>query len=447
MPDVPFIAFWMVSLRHFFELTSGSQKFKDWLICAGGLLGACFLSLLGFGLVMLFLAYPVLVKRFSGRGLKISSSGLILLVTLPFILWTIWYLRAYIHYDRFVLINTLTHMESRSFLTINLLTTKALSFILNAGAVCIFPLAVWFSLATRKNLPVFSGVFVLSSFFLVWYQEWESVHALLFGTFFSTGLLILYSITSLGLRLIKTYLRPIKNPDKNEDSSVIFITQTKTADLSLLLLWVIGIASACLIVFYSGSTRYFFLAVPPIILLIVYFLETSEATRNRKVILLRISIVLTLFYSLAVSYGDYLFAETYRRSAKEICEEFDGEDTTVFYTGEWGFRYYMDKFGAHPITKTGMDAKVNDLIIKPYTALPWVTLYDGDRYSTLLERRVIRLPYPVRILDFESHAGFYSTGWGILPFSLATESRWEWFNVYRVTREFDGEVPEVVVPY
>ena len=115
--------------------------------------------------------------------------------------------------------------------------------------------------------------------------------------------------------------------------------------------------------------------------------------------------------------------------------------------GEWGFRYYMDKFGAYPITKTGLDAKVNDLIIKPYTALPWVTLYDGDRYSTLLEKRVIQLPYPVRILDFGSHAGFYSTGWGILPFSLATESRWEWFNVYRVTREFDGEVPEVVVPY
>jgi hypothetical protein len=187
--------------------------------------------------------------------------------------------------------------------------------------------------------------------------------------------------------------------------------------------------------------------MPPVLILILRQLET-HMTRNEVLSkALSVIIFLTFGYSLAVSYGDFLFAETYRRSAAEICTEFAGSEKQIFFTGEWGFRYYMKKNGARPISKTGLEAAPGDLLVKPYVALPWTTLYDGDHYSRLLQQRVIQLAYPVRILDFASRAGFYSTGWGLLPVSLAVEEKWEWFNVYEITRQYDGEIPEQEIPY
>jgi hypothetical protein len=69
-------------------------------------------------------------------------------------------------------------------------------------------------------------------------------------------------------------------------------------------------------------------------------------------------------------------------------------------------------------------------------------LVDGDRYSRLLEQVKVEEPFPLRILDFSSHAGFYSTAWGLLPYSISTGRPWEWFNVFEITKAYDGPAPE-----
>ena len=76
-----------------------------------------------------------------------------------------------------------------------------------------------------------------------------------------------------------------------------------------------------------------------------------------------------------------------------------------------------------------------------------MTLYDGPSYTQLLEQRQASVTGSLRILDFFSHAGFYSTGWGILPFSINTSDRWEWFNVFLVTREYEGAITEPERPW
>ena len=80
--------------------------------------------------------------------------------------------------------------------------------------------------------------------------------------------------------------------------------------------------------------------------------------------------------------------------------------------------------------------------MKPYLATPWVTLFDSDEYLDLLEQRKAEVDSPIRILDFTSHAGFYSSGWGILPFSPSSGEPWEWFNVFRVKKAYTGPIPE-----
>jgi hypothetical protein len=330
-------------------------------------------------------------------------------------------------------------MEQRSFLSLDLIGTKLLSLILQVGAICVFPLLPWFTLSTRWTLPGFIGTFGLSSFYLNAINGWEWLHALLFGFFFSTGCLILFSVVVTTVSQWRKCHPRRKGSFDSGDCGALY--------LSLLFLWILGIAFACVTVFYSGSARYVFLAGPPLILLIQYYLERQSGSIITRQVILTLGIIATFSYSLTISYGDYLFAETYRRSAQEICSTYGGKGTDIYFTGEWGFRFYMERYGAKPITKTSTGAEPGDVIVKPYVALPWITLYDGDHYSKLLERRIVQLPYPVRILDFNSHAGFYSSGWGLLPFSFATQPRWEWFNVFQVTRKYTGEIPEPEIPY
>jgi len=450
MPDVPFIAFWLVSLRHFFVIAfPGQARRRDWLICGAALLGAGFLSLLSFGLILLYLAYPLILKRFTGETHR-QWKGLAALAMLPFLLWFLWYLRGYLHYDRFVLINTFTHMESRSFLSPELLASKALSFVMNAGAVFTLPLLAWWIPASRSTRAVFLVFPALPVLVLSGWYGWHPLHSFLFGVFLSAGMLILWSVFQAGqnpvLQLICNVVPALrKEPVSTGDTEPSRLQHT--AGQLLLILWTAGMATACLLVFYSGSVRYAFLAAPPVLILLLSQLETRTEIRLQLSRLLGVVALLSLAYSLAISYGDYLFAETYRRSSREICERFSREGNTVFYTGEWGFRFYMDRNGAQPITQTGLDARPGDIIVKPFVALPWTTLYDGDKYTELLEQRIVLLPYPVRIMDFASRAGFYSTGWGRLPFSLSTGEQWEWFNVFRVTRRYEGEIPSPDIPY
>lgn len=94
------------------------------------------------------------------------------------------------------------------------------------------------------------------------------------------------------------------------------------------------------------------------------------------------------------------------------------------------------------MARNEVGAEPGDIIIKPYIASPWVTLYDGDDHSRLIEQIPVRTRLPVRIMDFSSRAGFYSSGWGLLPFSWTSGQHWEWFNVFEVTKEYTGPIPE-----
>ena len=57
--------------------------------------------------------------------------------------------------------------------------------------------------------------------------------------------------------------------------------------------------------------------------------------------------------------------------------------------------------------------------------------YDFDRFLEPLERRSYRIRSPLRLVDVHAHAGFWSDGWGVLPFWFSRENLDE-ISIYRV---------------
>ena len=302
-------------------------------------------------------------------------------------------------------------------------------------------------------------IFLLSFVpFYALFTGWTWIQIFLFALFLSSGLLVLWHLFCLILGFLawgwnKSLLsrfgqlahsfRELRSPVPEELNSPqrAEIVRLRKREL-LFLLWFLGIFFICLFAYYIGSVRYTLLALPPFLLLWMRALET----RIQEIYFLRnliwTSVVVTAIYSMLIGYADYQFAEAYRRSSEEITVQYAQPGRTLWYSGEWGFRYYFERNEARLLTANAEGPKVGDVIIKPYLATPWVTLYDGPEYSELLDQHFPPMDSPFRILDFASHAGFYSSWFGILPFSVTSGERWEWFNVFRVIKEYDGPIPE-----
>ena len=56
---------------------------------------------------------------------------------------------------------------------------------------------------------------------------------------------------------------------------------------------------------------------------------------------------------------------------------------------------------------------------------------DLDRSLKPVEQRTYRIRSPFRLLDPHTHAGFWSDGWGVLPFWFSRQELDE-FSIYRV---------------
>ncbi|MDA2924301.1 glycosyltransferase family 39 protein [Acidobacteria bacterium AH-259-L09] len=427
MPDIPLLAFWIVCLSRFLRIADDRGSSVDWVICGLSLLAASFISLLSAGLVLLMMAH-LLIER-SGKGSRSERVSSILpiacLLALPILLWLLWYLRAYLHYDRFVLINTFLYMNKLGAFEGEFMGWKGLAFVLHLGGVFLFPVASWYGLAGRLGARIFLLIFFVSFVpFHIGSVGWTWLQVFLFALFFTSGLVVLWHIASCFIPLIM----------KSRNHK----TREARGHEALLLLWFFGILLSCLFVYHAGSVRYSLLALPPVLLFWVMALERRVKDVYFLRILIWFGVLGTGFYALGIAYGDYEFAGAYRKTAQEITSDYAQPHQNIWFTGEWGFRYYLEKAGSKVLARTETRAKTGDIIVKAYVATPWVTLYDGDEHTQLLEQRLVHVDYPVRILDFSSHAGFYGTYWGILPFSFKSGEKWEVLNVFRIKKEVRG---------
>ncbi|MFB3904697.1 MAG: ArnT family glycosyltransferase [Acidobacteriota bacterium] len=422
MTDVPLLSLWILAFSRFFAVIDGSARKRDWVILAASLLGAAFISVTAIVLVFLFASAAVV----SGRPARAESRRLLsLLLGLPFVLWFLWFLMAYVHYRRFVLVNTFLHMNQRAAFDWNLAGVKALSFALNLGGLFLLPLLAWVALAwgfrLRVALIVFFAAFVP---FYTWVTGWSWPHTLLFALFLSTGVLIVFSLVA-----------------------SVWSQAFQVRGWRIVLLWFAAVLAACLVLSYSGSARYTLPALPVVVLLAIRQLEGRIREEYFLRNLLCLCVLLTGAYSFWIGLGDYRFAQVYPQAASELTARYARPDRVIWITGEWGFRYYMNRAGARTLLQTTTGPQAGDIIIKPFIAMPWVTLYDTEEYADLVEQRHVNPGSRVRLLDFASHAGFYSTGWGLLPFSVKNSERWEWFNVFRVKKPYQGQIPRQTRPW
>ena len=197
-------------------------------------------------------------------------------------------------------------------------------------------------------------------------------------------------------------------------------------DAAFLWLWLAGgcLASVCLLPF--GAARYMLPVLPPLALILS---SPQPGLPGRRPLWVGLSFAVTMVLGGMLAAADAEFAAVYRRAARELPAASGGG--RVWFIADWGFRYYMERDGHRYLLSTDQSPTEGDVVIVPRIA-GLHAMAPAVQARARLERAIdVPGTLPLRVLNGEAKAGFYSHGWGLLPFAFS-RSPLEHFDVYRL---------------
>jgi hypothetical protein len=120
--------------------------------------------------------------------------------------------------------------------------------------------------------------------------------------------------------------------------------------------------------------------------------------------------------SLWLTAADTEFANSARTAAALIQQKTRNQPGTVWFSGHWGFQYYMESIGARPLVVADPPRRPGDYFAEVGNALNLIEM----RPPFVSSRDVIRIPMRLGIATAQNRlgAGFYSADQGPLPFAI-----------------------------
>ncbi|HKW17536.1 MAG TPA: glycosyltransferase family 39 protein [Terriglobales bacterium] len=137
---------------------------------------------------------------------------------------------------------------------------------------------------------------------------------------------------------------------------------------------------------------------------------------KRKILL---ALILSGVVSFWLAKADTDWANSGRQAAEIIREHTQGETGTVWFQGHWGFQYYMQLIGAHPMDFLRTDLNRSDILVIPENNADAYNL-PSPQFIASSELLQINLSQPLFTMRWRNGAGFYSCFYGPLPFAFGT---------------------------
>jgi len=288
------------------------------------------------------------------------------------------------------------------------------------GGATVFPGFLLFAVRRRLRLPIAGGILAATGLVLWrWAPEHAGLQAWLLGGFCAVGLATLLGVV------------PEPSAWRREPAPAGAASpEADRDDLFLFGAVALVLASHVLLNLFA-SVRSLLLALPFLVLLIVREVERSTASASGARRALGTGVVATAALALAVAVADYRLAEAHRDLGEGVgCE---GEGCRVWFSGEWGFRYAMERRGFRYLLTAENSPREGDVVIMPDVPCP-SNLHPGlvDRLQLL---RVVdsQQRFPIKVASFRDHAAFYSDFFGLLPYSFSSDPL-DRIRVFRVAR-------------
>jgi hypothetical protein len=174
--------------------------------------------------------------------------------------------------------------------------------------------------------------------------------------------------------------------------------------------------------FLHTAVKYNILEMPALIVLFLLLLREAAGEARRRYLVA--TVALTGILGVTIAVGDWQLANAYRTFANSTAASRQ-RNQRVFYVGDWGWDYYMERQGARPvITASAPEIGTGDVIFSPTMA--WPQPLPAALEGKLILRGAIDAvdPFPVRTMNGAGKAFFYANvvpgAVGVLPWSVST---------------------------
>jgi 4-amino-4-deoxy-L-arabinose transferase-like glycosyltransferase len=190
------------------------------------------------------------------------------------------------------------------------------------------------------------------------------------------------------------------------------------ADSLLLSAWAIGTFVFTFYVNWTVNARSVLPLIPATAILICRRVDDLDWAWLRSKWILAVPVLASASVSLWLATADVALANSAKQAAILVEARAQKQSTRVFFSGHWGFQYYMESLGGRPAEFTKQaDVQPSDLLVQPDNntnpySFPLEIIASWDSIDLDVNHWIT----PVR---HEMGAGFYSsTGFGPLPFAF-----------------------------
>lgn len=203
----------------------------------------------------------------------------------------------------------------------------------------------------------------------------------------------------------------------------------------LLCCWIVGTFAFAWLFNWTVNGRIILPLVPAGAILIARRLDLRATTEQGLAVWL--PLIPAILLAMAVSWGDYTFANSQRQAAGAIIQELRPHGYKIWYQGHWGFQYYMEQAGAMAVDIKKPAMQPGDFLVLPnnntniYAPAKYIsnqTITFINQYSFTSSSWITTMhPPPVCV-------GFYASVWGPLPYVFGYIPQEEYYFLFRRTK-------------
>lgn len=405
MCDTSMLAFWVWALFFWIE---GLKREKRTMLCLAALFiaAASLTKYFGLSLVPLLMIYSALERRKIGLWLVCL---LLSLLPLAFYQWLTYRL-----YGHGLLVNAVAYATGLR--VGGGLPSKLLSgFAFVGGCIVVLLTAAPNLWGIRRLLAALPVVLLIGGLIV----RWQKV-----GVFsvMEAGAVKWLSVAQMSVYVVG-------------GASLLILTgadvlKHRTPASILLALWITGTLLFTCAMNWTVSGRNILPMLPAVSLLVVRRLEargTFVAESGMRCLL--VSLAISLALALLVAAADFRLANASRVAASFLTRKLATTASATRFEGHWGFQYYMEQHGAVALDRLNPQLSPNEAVVIPL----------GNSYLFPLPTDRVELWFRCELnaskwlttMNRFCGAGFYSDGWGPLPFVFCTVPP-EQYLVYRV---------------
>jgi hypothetical protein len=206
----------------------------------------------------------------------------------------------------------------------------------------------------------------------------------------------------------------------------------RDSDSLFLGLWVLGTFVFAAFLNWTINARTILPLIPAAGILMARRLDRlhldSSPQLQRKVAL---ALILSGLVSFWLAKADADWANSAEQAAAVIHQQTEHQAGTVWFQGHWGFQYYMQLLGFHPVDFLKTDMQRGDLLVVPENNADAYIMPNPQLVAStnLLQ---INLAQPLSTMRWRNGAGFYSSFYGPLPFAFGASDS-ERYYLFRLS--------------